>query len=364
MSLPGTKLEHSPEVMASILVVDDEAPVRNTTALLLRKCGHHVREADGLVSAIAALDGRAFDLILTDLRMPDGGGLDVLRAARARRPDVPVILLTAYAEWQSAKEAIQLGALDYFEKGAAADELIQRVENALAMLGDASGVTQEPPLAGAMTSADAVRGRRTCLTVLFADLCSSLELVAGQELEFARAVLDAVLERMIDAVHRHGGTVNQVMGDGIMALFGAPVAVDDHALRACAAALAMRDSIGRYAAALRRRRGRDLQVRLGLASGEVIVRSVGSDLHRDYSAVGLTTHIAARLEQAARPGTVLMTAATHARAGVSIRAVSRGRILVKGLLDPVDSYELLGLTQAAATAPSGTLVRETRRRAP
>ena len=101
-------------------------------ALLLRKRGHRVREAEGVASAIEALDREAFDLVLTDLRMPDGGGLDVLRAARTRRSDASVILLTAYAGWDSAKEAMRLGALDYFEKGEAPEDLLQHIEAALA----------------------------------------------------------------------------------------------------------------------------------------------------------------------------------------------------------------------------------------
>ena len=110
---------------------------------------------------------------------------------------------------------------------------------------------------------------------------------------------------MMEAVHRYEGTVNQVMGDGIMALFGAPLAHEDHAVRACYAALRMQDSIGRYADELRRSEGADVQIRIGLNSGEVVVRSVGSDLRMDYTAVGQTTHLAARMEQLARPGTVL-----------------------------------------------------------
>src|SRR5262249_12952505 len=142
-------------------------------------------------------------------------------------------------------------------------------------------------------SDDARRGRRMLLTVLFADLRGSIELVAGQSLESARVVLDAVLERMMDAVHRHGGTVNQVVGDGIMALFGAPRPAAQHARQACEAALEMRDAIARYSRTAPSG-DREIQIRVGIASGEVIVRSVGSDLRRDYSAVGLTTHVAAR----------------------------------------------------------------------
>jgi two-component system response regulator HydG len=118
--------------MARLLVVDDEAPARMTLALLLRKRGHHVDEAEDVTTATKRLAEEVFDLVVTDLRMPDGDGLDVLQAARAQAQPADVILLTAYAEWKSAKEAIRLGALDYFEKGQEPDELYHRIDKALA----------------------------------------------------------------------------------------------------------------------------------------------------------------------------------------------------------------------------------------
>jgi class 3 adenylate cyclase len=129
-----------------------------------------------------------------------------------------------------------------------------------------------------------------------------MELLADRDPEEARRILDPVLERMMEAVHRYEGTVNQVMGDGIMALFGAPLAHEDHAVRACYAALRMQDSAGHYADEVFRARGIRVQIRVGLNSGEVVVRSIGSDLRMDYTAVGQTTHLAARMEQTALPG--------------------------------------------------------------
>jgi two-component system response regulator HydG len=117
--------------MADILVVDDETSARVTLALLLRKRGYRVKEADGLAAAAKMLADDAFDLVVTDLRMPDGTGLDVLHAAKAHCPEADIILLTAYAGWESAKEAMRLGALDYFEKGQEPDEFLHRVERAL-----------------------------------------------------------------------------------------------------------------------------------------------------------------------------------------------------------------------------------------
>src|SRR5215831_8156264 len=141
-----------------------------------------------------------------------------------------------------------------------------------------------------LTSRSALEGERKQVTVLFADLKGSMELLADRDPEEARRLLDPVLERMMAAVHRYEGTVNQVMGDGIMALFGAPIAHEDHTVRACYAALAMQGTIRTYAEEVRRTHGVTVQIRVGLNSGEVVVRAIGNDLHMDYTAVGQTTH--------------------------------------------------------------------------
>src|SRR6516164_8605259 len=126
-----------------------------------------------------------------------------------------------------------------------------------------------------LTSRSALEGERKQVTVLFADLKGSMALLVDRDPEEARKLLDPVLERMIEAVHRYEGTVNQVMGDGIMALFGAPLAHEDHAVRACYAALDLQAAIRRFAEEARRTFGVELQVRVGLNSGEVVVRAIG-----------------------------------------------------------------------------------------
>src|SRR5262249_45272086 len=161
-----------------------------------------------------------------------------------------------------------------------------------------------------INSKAALEGERKQVTVLFADLKGSLELLADRDPEEARRILDPVLERMMEAVHRYEGTVNQVMGDGIIALFRAPLAREDHAVRACYAALRMQNAVRRYSDELRRAQGVEVQIRIGLNSGEVVVRSIGSDLRMDYTAVGQTTHLAARMEQMAEPGSIRLAAAT------------------------------------------------------
>jgi len=193
-----------------------------------------------------------------------------------------------------------------------------------------------------LTSKAAIEGERKRVTVLFSDLRGSMEIVAERDPEAARRLLDPVLEQMMEAVHRFDGTVNQVMGDGIMALFGAPLAYEDHAVRACYAALRMQESVKRYAERVRREHGVTLRIRVGLNSGEVVVRAIGNDLHMDYTAVGQTTHLAARMEQLADPGTVLITPETLALVEGFVHVKPLGPIAVKGLAEPVPVFELIG----------------------
>ena len=155
-----------------------------------------------------------------------------------------------------------------------------------------------------LRSKSTLEGERKQVTVLFADLKGSMELLADRDPEEARKILDAVLGRMIESVHRYEGTVNQVMGDGIMALFGAPLALEDHAVRACYAALAMQPAIRQYSDELRHSQGLPpIQIRIGINSGEVVVGAIGSDLRMEYTAVGklrISRHVWNNLPHPAR----------------------------------------------------------------
>src|SRR5206468_7724648 len=136
---------------------------------------------------------------------------------------------------------------------------------------------------------------------------------------------------MTPAAHRYEGTVNQVLGDGIMTLFGAPLAHEDHAVRACYAALAMQEAMRRYTEEVRHTHGVEVQLRIGLNSGAVVVRAIGDDLYMDYAAVGQTTHLAARMEQLAPPGSIRLTADTLRLVEGFVQVRSLGLVPVKGL---------------------------------
>ena len=197
-----------------------------------------------------------------------------------------------------------------------------------------------------LTSKAALEGERKQVTALFADLKSSMELFANRDPEEARKLLDPVLDHMMEAVHRFEGTVNHVLGDGIVALFGAPLAHEDHAVRACYAALRMQE----IREALRGRHsseeGIPIQIRVGLNSGEVVVRSIGSDLRMDYTVVGQTANVAARMEQMAVPGSILISADTLALAEGYVQVKPLGPLKVKGLELPLEVYELVGAAPA------------------
>jgi class 3 adenylate cyclase len=165
-------------------------------------------------------------------------------------------------------------------------------------------------------------------------------LIRDRDPEAAQQLIDPALGRMMDAVDRYEGTVNQVLGDGIMALFGAPIAHEDHPLQACYASLAMQAAMREYTEEVRRTQGLELCIRVGLNAGEVVVRTIGDDLHMDYSAVGQTTHPAARMEQLAHPCSIRLTAATLRLVEGMGRVNDLGLIPVKGLPEAVEVFEL------------------------
>jgi predicted ATPase/class 3 adenylate cyclase len=193
-----------------------------------------------------------------------------------------------------------------------------------------------------LATRSAMEGERKQVTVLFADLKGNTELIRDLDPETAQQLLDTALQHMMDAVHRFEGTVNDVAGDGIMAMFGAPIAHEDHALRACYAALAMQAELRRYAEVVRRTQGLEVLLRVGLNSGDVLVRTIGNDLYMNYSGVGLTTNLAARMEQLAPPGSIRLTAATLRLVEGLVQVNALGQVPVRGLTEPVEVFELTG----------------------
>jgi class 3 adenylate cyclase/tetratricopeptide (TPR) repeat protein len=194
-----------------------------------------------------------------------------------------------------------------------------------------------------LQSKAALEGERKHVTVLFADVKGSMELAEQLDAEEWHAILDRFFAILTDGVHRFEGTVNQFTGDGIMALFGAPIAHEDHAQRACWAALHLRDELRRFAQELRRERGLDFATRIGLNSGEVVVGRIGDDLRMDYTAQGHTVGLAQRMEALAEAGRTYLSAATAQRVEGFFTLEDLGEFRVKGSSAPLRVYALEGL---------------------
>jgi class 3 adenylate cyclase/tetratricopeptide (TPR) repeat protein len=188
----------------------------------------------------------------------------------------------------------------------------------------------------------ALEGERKPVTVLFADVARSMELAEAIDPEEWHRLLDRLFRILADGVHRYEGTINQYTGDGIMALFGAPIAHEDHAQRACASALAMARGLGALAEDVRRESGLDFAVRMGLNSGEVVVGRIGDDLRMDYTAQGHVVGLAARVQQLAPPGGVSLTEHTARLASGFFDLVDRGEHRLKGASVPVRVFDLRG----------------------
>jgi class 3 adenylate cyclase/tetratricopeptide (TPR) repeat protein len=185
-------------------------------------------------------------------------------------------------------------------------------------------------------------GERKQVTVLFADVSGSMDLAEGQDPEEWRRIMQRFFAILADAVERFGGTVDKFTGDGIMAVFGAPVSYEDHARRACYAALRMLDDIAEYAAELRRGPGLNFSARIGINSGEVVAGAIGADGKGEYTAIGHTVGLAQRMETLAEPGAAYLTehAAALAEGFLELRAL--GPFEIKGASRPVEVYELVG----------------------
>jgi class 3 adenylate cyclase/predicted ATPase len=195
----------------------------------------------------------------------------------------------------------------------------------------------------AMESRGATEGERKTITALFSDLKGSTALTEGLDPEDARAIIDPALHVMMDAVHRYDGYVAQALGDGIFALFGAPIAHEDHPQRALYAALRMQKDMRRYSDQLRLKGGTPLQLRVGVNTGEVVVRSIHKDdLHADYVPVGHSTNLAARMEQMATPGSIVISEYTRKLTEGYFELQALGAADIKGMGEPLNVYEVIG----------------------
>jgi len=192
-----------------------------------------------------------------------------------------------------------------------------------------------------LTSKGAIEGERKLVTILFADVANFTSISEKLDPEEVHQIMDGCYQVLMDEIHRYEGTIDKFTGDGVMALFGAPVAHEDHAQRACYATLAMQRAIGEYGEKIERECGVEFKMRIGLNSGPVIVSYVGNDLRMDYTAIGDTVNLASRMETNAKPGTVLVSSDTYKIARDFFNFDPLGKVEVKGKEEPVEAYQLI-----------------------
>ena len=195
-----------------------------------------------------------------------------------------------------------------------------------------------------LTNRSAIEGERKLVTVLFADVANYTSISEKLDPEEVHQIMDGCFKVLMDEIHRYEGTINQFTGDGVMALFGAPVSHEDHAQRACNAALSIQRAIGTYNEKIKKDSGADFQMRIGINSGPVIVGSIGDDLRMDYTAVGDTTNLASRMESMAESGSILVSANTHKLVRYFFEVEPLGQIQIKGKDQPQETYELIRAT--------------------
>ncbi len=192
-----------------------------------------------------------------------------------------------------------------------------------------------------LTSRSSIEGERKLVTVFFADVANFTSLAEKMDPEDAHHIMDGTFQILMDNIHRFEGTINQFTGDGVMALFGAPVAHEDHAQRACHAALSIQSDLIEYGAKLKKDYNLNFLMRVGLNSGPVVVGSIGDDLRMDYTAIGNTTNLASRMEALAKPGNILVSTSTHRLARDFFQFESIGSVSIKGLTAPQEAYQLI-----------------------
>jgi len=208
-----------------------------------------------------------------------------------------------------------------------------------------------------LTSRSSIEGERKLVTVFFADVANFTSLSEKLDPEDAHNIMDGAFQILMDNIHRFEGTINQFTGDGVMALFGAPLAHEDHALRACHAALSIQHDLKEYGAKLKKAYGLVFLMRIGINSGPVVVGSIGDDLRMDYTAIGNTTNLASRMEALANPGNILVSTSTHKLTRDFFQFESIGPISIKGLTTPQEAYQLIKTgdvaTRIAASVAKG-----------
>ena len=351
-----------------LLVVDDNELNLEMLSRRLRSHGYEVTVARDGAEALQAVRKGGLDAVLLDVVMPVLGGLDVLRSIREghSEADLPVIMTTAQGESDKIVEALRLGANDYVTKPLDFPVVLARVETHIRLREakrKVEGLARElekknrfiQKTFGRYLSDDVVSrllsdpeglrlgGEKRTVTILMADLRGFTTLSEGIEPEHVMAVLNAYLGTMARVINRYRGTIDEFVGDAVLALFGAPFTAPDDATRASACALEMQIAMGEVNAAAVRNGLPPLEMGIALNTGEVLVGNIGSEERAKYGVVGSHVNLAGRIESFTVGGQILISGSTLDAAGEGLTTGREMTLNAKGFRDPVTVHELLGI---------------------
>ncbi len=340
-------------IKGKILLVDDSP----TTCMLLEdklgEGGFMVCTAGNGVEALEHLKVFNPDVIITDVTMPEMDGFELCRNLKNdhRLSEVPVIMLTAATEEKEVLEGLGLGASDYIKKPFSPEELALRVNNLLRGAREKSRLqemfsrhTSPEVMRVLLDSSDdlMLAGEEREIAVLFADIRGFTRMAAGAKPREIVSELNQILTVMSEAVIGEGGTLDKFLGDGIMALFGAPLKHDDDCLRAVRAAVSMQKVVGKINVGREAKGGRAMKVGIGVSTGAAVVGNIGSPRRMDYTAIGDCVNMAARLQGKAHGGQIIVTEEVRLQVDGQFSIESLGEATIKGKSDPVPIYQVLG----------------------
>lgn len=335
----------------AILIVDDNPVNRDILMHRLTRRGHSVRVAEHGRAALDLLQTNKFDLILLDILMPEMNGYEVLQTLKVH-PDhreIPVIMISALDEIDSVVRCIEMGAEDYLPKPFNPVLLNARIESSLEKkrLRDRQRelfgkfATKEV-VAELMASGFSLGGKSVNATAMFSDIRSFTTIAEAQSPAETIKLLNNYFGYVMEAIGSEGGIVNQMVGDGIMAIFGAPLPHADHCVRAVRAALKMMERIAGFNRAQRIAHKRTIRIGIGIASGQVIAGFTGTEMRATYTCVGDTVNLAARLESHTKVvgEPILIDETTRGALDDSFRVVAQGDVTLKGKMHPVKVYSV------------------------
>lgn len=355
-----------------ILVVDDEPSIRDICSRALKGAGHEVLTADSGEKAAEMLADN-WDIVLTDLTMPGSiNGIEVVKRTKASG-HADVMLMTAFPDLDTAIESMREGAYDYLIKPFSVDSLLLAIRrcaerrelsaelkrekflraelerayfelNEMRKVEETFGQFATPEVARFVLDHPQdywKQGERRAVTVLFADVRSFTSYAADASPEEAVEALNNIFARMIDVVQEEGGILNKFIGDGMLALFGAPVAGEKHARAAARAALKIKSSIEDLAQSRKKNNLKPLRVGIGINTGEVIAGCLGTKNRTEYSVIGHPVNVAARLEEAAREGQILVGPGCAQALEKDFKLRPLGPMKLAGISEPVSACELL-----------------------